>query len=238
MGQRVREMKTIGLLGGMSWESTVTYYQIINEEIHRRLGGHHSARLCLYSVDFDEIERLQHAGDWAKTADALGEAARKIERGGADFLLICTNTMHKVAPAIASVIRIPLVHIADATAEAILSEGVKTVGLLGTKFTMEHDFYKGRLEEKYGLKVMVPDESDRELVHKVIYDELCLGRFEDASREAYLRIIDALHRNGAEGVILGCTEIALLVKQEHTNVPLFDTTRIHALKAVDLALDE
>ena len=229
-------MKKIGLLGGMSWESTVTYYQIINEETRRRLGGHHSAELCLYSVDFDPIERFQHAGNWPKTAEVLVRAARKIEMCGADFLLICTNTMHKVASEVTSHVRIPLLHIADATAEAIVSRGMTTVGLLGTKFTMEEDFYKGRLEGRYGLKVVVPGEPDRSLVHRVIYDELCLGRIEDTSREAYLKIIDTLFKKGAEGIILGCTEIALLVTQEHTNVPLFDTTRLHALKAVDVAL--
>ena len=231
-------MKTIGLLGGMSWESTTTYYTLINEEVHRRLGGHHSARLCLYSVDFDEIERLQHLGDWPKMAEILGEAAERIERCGAEFLLICTNTMHKIAPEIEVHLHIPLVHIADATAEAVVSKGVKTVGILGTKFTMEEDFYRGRLEEKFGLKTLIPDEPDRNLVHKVIYDELCLGRIEDASRDEYLRIVNTLQKKGAEGVILGCTEIALLVEQRHTEVPLFDTTRIHAMKAVDLALSD
>lgn len=231
-------MKTIGLLGGMSWESTVTYYRIINEEINRRLGGHHSARLSLFSVDFDEIEILQHREDWDGTAEILGAAAERVERGSADFLLICTNTMHKIAGEIGARIRIPIVHIADATAEAIVSRGVKTVGLMGTRFTMEDNFYKGRLEVKYGLEVLIPEKEDRELIHRVIYDELCLGKIRGTSRENFLAIIQELHERGAQGVILGCTEISLLVGQEDTNVPLFDTTEIHALKAVEMALAE
>jgi len=231
-------MKTIGLLGGMSWESTTSYYRIINEQVRTRLGGQHSAKICLYSVDFSEIEQLQNAGAWDKTADILTDAARKIESCGADFLLICTNTMHKVAPEIEKGLGIPILHIADATAAAIVEKGIKTIGLLGTKFTMEQDFYRGRLEEKYGLKVLIPDKTDRERVHHVIYDELCLGKVRDGSRKAFLDILKTLKARGAEGVILGCTEIALLIQQDQTDVPLFDTTEIHALKSVDMALAE
>jgi aspartate racemase len=230
-------MKTIGLLGGMSWESTVTYYRMINEGIKARLGGLHSAKLCLYSVDFDEIEKLQHLGDWDSTAKILSRAASGLEAAGAEFLIICTNTMHKVATQIEQSINIPLLHIADATAEKVISKGIKSVGLLGTKFTMEQEFYKGRLETGYGLKVYIPDRSDREIVHDIIYNELCLGKIEEASRDQYLRIIGNLAREGAEAVILGCTEIALLVDQDQTPVPLFDTTRLHAESAVDLALE-
>jgi aspartate racemase len=230
-------MKTIGLLGGMSWESTVTYYRMINEGIKARLGGLHSAKLCLYSVDFDEIEKLQHLGDWDSTAKILSRAASGLEAAGAEFLIICTNTMHKVATQIEQSINIPLLHIADATAEKVISKGIKSVGLLGTKFTMEQEFYKGRLETGYGLKVYIPDRSDREIVHDIIYNELCLGKIEEGSRDQYLRIIGKLAREGAEAVILGCTEIALLVDQDQTPVPLFDTTRLHAESAVDLALE-
>ncbi len=229
-------MKTIGLLGGMSWESTVSYYQFINERVRERLGEQHSAKICLYSVDFDEIERLQHAGAWDRTAVVLTDAARRVERCGADFLVICTNTMHKVAPEIEKGISIPILHIADATAEAISDRGLKTVGLLGTKFTMEQDFYRGKLESEYSLKVLIPDEAERDLVHRVIYEELCLGEIKENSRDNFLEIIQNLHNKGAQGVILGCTEIALLVKQKHTDVPLFDTTMLHALRAVDIAL--
>ena len=229
-------MKTIGLLGGMSWESTVTYYRLINEEVKKKLGGLHSAKICLYSVDFDEIEKLQHTGNWAETARILSEAAKRIEAGGADFLLICTNTMHKVAPEIEANINIPLLHIADATAEQIQTKGFQTVGLLGTNFTMEQEFYKGRLVEHHGISVLVPDQADREYVHNVIYNELCLGKIETNSRAECVRIIEKLAEQGAQAVILGCTEIPLLVKQEHTSVPLFDTTEIHAMKAVEKAL--
>lgn len=229
-------MKTIGLLGGMSWESTRDYYTAINQGIKERLGGLHSAQLVLYSVDFDPIEKLQHQGDWAGTAAILSQAARNIEAAGADFLLICTNTMHKVAPEIEAAIQIPLVHLADATAESLLASGIKKVGLLGTAFTMEQDFYKGRLQQKFGLDVLVPSANDRALVHQVIYQELCQGQVHEASRKEYLRIISQLAEQGAEAVILGCTEIAMLVNQKDTDVPLFDTTAIHARKAVDLAL--
>ncbi len=229
-------MKTIGLLGGMSWESTVSYYQIINELVGRRLGGLHSAKILMYSVDFDPIEKLQHQGNWNGTAEILTDAARRLERGGADFMLICTNTMHKVEPEISSSVSIPVLHIADATADALIAEQIDKVGLLGTAFTMEQDFYKGRLEEKFRLQVLIPDTEERRQVHDIIYQELCLGTIRESSRKTYLGIIDNLAKKGAEAVILGCTEIALLVGQEKTGVPLFDTTRIHAEKAVDLAL--
>ncbi len=230
-------MKTIGMLGGMSWESTASYYRALNEGIKQRLGGLHSARICMHSVDFAEIETLQHQGDWQATADILCDAARSIEAGGADFLMICTNTMHKVAPQIEAAISIPLLHIADATAERLQEDGIMRVGLLGTRFTMEQEFYKGRLSERYGIEVVVPDTAQRELVHDVIYSELCLGRVEDASRRAYLSVIDELAQQGAQGVILGCTEIAMLVAQRDTSVRLYDTTAIHAQKAVAFALD-
>ncbi len=228
-------MKTIGLLGGMSWESTLGYYRTINEGVKNTLGGLHSAKIVMYSVDFEPIEKLQHAGDWQGTARILVEAAQSIESAGADFLLICTNTMHKVAPEIEKVIQIPLLHIADATAETLVQEGIKTVGLLGTAFTMEQDFYKGRLSDKYGLEVLVPDGEDRQIVHKVIYNELCLGKIQTDSKAEYIRIIKLLEDQGAEAVILGCTEISMLVSQADTNVRLLDTTTIHAEKAVKYA---
>lgn len=230
-------MKTIGLLGGMSWESSAHYYRAINEGVKNILGGLHSAKLAMYSVDFAPIEILQHKGDWAGTASILSAAARNIESAGADFLLICTNTMHKVAPEIARAISIPLLHIADATAEVLLRNGIRKVGLLGTAFTMEQDFYKGRLSDKYELDVLVPGKEDRELVHRVIYRELCLGKIDTGSRREYLRIIDSLADRGAEAVILGCTEIGMLVSQKDTKIPLFDTTEIHAAKAVEYAIE-
>lgn len=229
-------MKVIGLLGGMSWESTVGYYRAINEGVKNSLGGLHSAKIALYSVDFDPIEKLQHEGDWEETARILSEAAQSVASAGADFLLICTNTMHKVAPQIEKSINIPLLHIADATAEVLVQEGIKTVGLLGTAFTMEQDFYKGRLSENYGLNVLVPESEDRKVVHRIIYQELCLGKIESNSKAEYLRIIDSLSNQGAEAVILGCTEIGMLVNQEDTEVRLLDTTEIHAEKAVERAL--
>ena len=231
-------MKIIGLLGGMSWESTVEYYRLINEEVKLRLGGLHSACIALYSVDFEEIEKLQHADRWAEAADLMIEAALRVERAGADFLLICTNTMHKLADQVADAINIPLLHIADATAATILSAGSSKIGLLGTRFTMEEDFYRGRLEKHHDLEVLIPGADDRRLVHDVIYDELCLGTIREESRLAYTRIIDRLVSQGAQGVILGCTEISLLVKPEHATCPLFDTTRIHAIRAVDRALTD
>lgn len=229
-------MKTIGLLGGMSWESTMGYYREINEGVKNALGGLHSAKIVMYSVDFEPIEKLQHEGDWDGTAKILSNAAQCAQSAGADFLLICTNTMHKVAPQIEKSINIPLLHIADATAEVLMHEGVKTVGLLGTLFTMEEDFYKGRLRENFGLNVLVPDEKDRQIVHKIIYQELCLGKIRSDSKIEYLRIIDMLAHQGAEAVILGCTEIGMLVSQGDTQVKLFDTTAIHAKKAVAYAI--
>ena len=229
-------MKTIGLLGGMSWESTVVYYRAINEGVKAELGGLHSAKVALISVDFEPIEKMQHVGDWEGTAHMLVDAAISVQSAGADFLLICTNTMHKVAPFVEEALEIPLLHIADATAEVLVAQGVKKVGLLGTGFTMEQDFYKGRLIEKYGLEVVVPDKADRDIVHKVIYNELCLGTINEASKTEYLRIIDNLADQGAEAVILGCTEIGMLVQQQDTAVRLLDTTLIHAEKAVEYAL--
>ena len=225
-------MKTIGLLGGMSWESTELYYRLINKGIKAQLGGLHSARIAMVSVDFQEIEEMQHNGDWAGAGQALAQAANQVESAGADFLLICTNTMHKVAPQVQEAISIPILHLADATAKRIKAAGMKTIGLLGTNFTMEGDFYKGHLVDKYGLNVLIPPKSDREIVHRVIYDELCLGLVEDTSRDEYLRIIEDLRSRGAEGIIEGCTEIVMLVQQQHTDVPLFDTTSIHAEEAV------
>ncbi|KAE9634339.1 aspartate/glutamate racemase family protein [Aeromonas veronii] len=229
-------MKCIGLLGGMSWESTVSYYQALNRGVRAQLGGLHSARVLLNSVDFAGIERLQHAGDWPATARLLAAEARKLQDGGADFLLIGTNTMHKVAPEIEAAIDIPLLHIADATAAKLRADGITRVGLLGTRFTMEQDFYKGRLQERFGLAVLVPDEAGRERVHKIIYNELCLGEIRESSRAEYLAIIEGLAAAGAEAVILGCTEIALLVGEAQAAVPLYDTTAIHAEAAVALAL--
>lgn len=229
-------MKTIGLVGGMSWESTALYYRLINEGVKARLGGLHSAKIVLYSVDFQEIEALQHAGDWDRAGEVLAAAGRAVEAAGADFLLICTNTMHRVAEQVESAISIPLLNLADATAERILARGMRTVGLLGTAFTMEQDFYRGRLENR-GIEVLVPGAADRAVVHRVIYEELCQGRVKEGSRAEYLRIIDALGERGAEGVIEGCTEIVMLVDERHTHMPLFDTTAIHADEAVRLALD-
>ncbi|MEM7208669.1 MAG: aspartate/glutamate racemase family protein [Pseudomonadota bacterium] len=229
-------MKTIGLLGGMSWESTALYYSLINNGVKEKLGGLHSAKIAMYSVNFDEIEKLQHAGDWDAAAVILCDAAKKIEAAGADFLLICTNTMHKLAPQVEAAIDIPLLHLADATALAIKQASFSHVGLLGTAFTMEQDFYKGRLIDNHDLDVIVPDSDDRAIVHRIIYDELCRGVVRDDSRDAYLRIIDKLKAQGAECVIEGCTEIVMLVQQQHTDIPLFDTTAIHAQAAVAMAI--
>jgi len=228
-------MKTIGLLGGMSWESTISYYRAINEGIKNSLGGFHSAKIVMYSVDFEPIEKLQHQGDWDAVAALLCEAAKNIQSAGADFLVMCTNTMHKVAPQIENEIDIPLLHIADATAETIVKNGIGKVGLLGTLFTMEQDFYKSRLIDRYGLDVIVPNSDDRQVVHKIIYEELCFGNFNEGSKAEYLRVIDSLASQGAETVILGCTEIGLLVNQSDTKVKLLDTTEIHAQKAVEYA---
>jgi len=231
-------MKTIGMLGGMSWESTASYYRAINKGIKKQLGGLHSAKICLYSVNFADIERLQHHGEWDKTAKILAAAAQSVEAGGADFLLICTNTMHKVAPDIEAAISIPLLHIADATATALMQDNISRVGLLGTQFTMNQDFYKGRLTDKFGIEVIVPKREQQTVIHDIIYQELCLGVISDQSRQVYLGIIDELHRQGAQAIILGCTEIALLLQQCHSQVPLYDTTDIHAASAVALALRE
>ena len=231
-------MKTTGLLGGMSWESTVGYYRAINEGIRRQLGGLHSAKIVMYSVDFDPIEKLQHSGDWQATGEILANCSRSIEAGGADFLLICTNTMHKVAEQVEEAVDIPLLHIADATGEALARDGVKKVGLLGTAFTMEEDFYRGRLMDKFNLDVIVPEQDDRRIVHDIIYQELCLGKIRKQSRQEYARIVEGLAGNGAEAVILGCTEIGMLISDNDTGieVPLYDTTEIHAAKAVEWAL--
>jgi len=229
-------MKTIGLLGGMSWESTVGYYRAINEGVREALGGLHSAKIVLHSVDFAPIEAMQHRGDWQGAAQVLSEAAVSVQAAGADFLLLCTNTMHKVIPQIEAAVDIPILHIADATAAELVAEDIDSVGLLGTAFTMEQDFYKGRLAERHGLKVLVPGAADRETVHQVIFGELCLGETREASKREYLRIIDALADQGAQAVILGCTEIAMLVCQQDTRVKLFDTTAVHAQKAVEFAL--
>lgn len=229
-------MKTIGMLGGMSWESTASYYKAINEGVKSELGDLHSAKICLYSVNFGEIEKLQHEGKWNETALILSNAAKSVEAGGADFLIICTNTMHKVVPEIEAEISIPILHIADATANKLVADGVKKVGLLGTRFTMEQDFYKSRLVDKFGIDVVVPNTNEQTIVHDIIYDELCRGVISSESRKQYLSIANGLHEQGAEAVILGCTEIALLIQQEHTQVPLYDTTEIHAARAVQLAI--
>lgn len=228
-------MKTIGLLGGMSWESTQTYYRLINEGVKSRLGGLHSAKLVLYSVDFAEIEALQHKGDWPATARILSGAALSLENAGADFLMIGTNTMHKVAPEIEEATNIPLLHIADATANVLTQDNIQRVGLLGTRFTMEQAFYRERLEAA-GIEVVTPDAAQRAEVHRVIYEELCQGKIQAASREAYLTVVNSLAEQGAQAVILGCTEIGLLIKQTDTSVPLYDTTAIHAAQAVEQAL--
>ena len=228
-------MKTIGLIGGMSWESTVSYYQLINETIKEKLGGLHSAKILLYSVDFAEIERYQASGDWDKSAEVLSQIAQILEKAGADFIVICTNTMHKVAPQIQKTISIPILHIAQATADALLENGIKKVGFLGTKYTMTQEFYKEKLLEA-GLEVVIPDQAGVEEVNRIIYDELCLGQIKESSKQTYLSMIDDLKNAGAEAVVLGCTEIGLLVQQEDTDVPLFDTTEIHALRAAEFAV--
>jgi aspartate racemase len=230
-------VKTIGLIGGMSWESTIPYYRHINETVKQRLGGLHSAKVILFSVDFHDIEQLQHAGKWDEAGAVLADAARVLERAGADLIVVCTNTMHKVAPAIQAAVRIPLLHIADPTARAIKQAGLHTVGLLGTRFTMEQAFYRDRLQHDHGINVLVPDAADRETVHRIIYKELCLGLVKDASRDTYRAAIARLVAQGAQAVILGCTEISLLVGPEDAAVPLFDTTAIHAQAAAEFALE-
>ncbi len=228
-------MKTIGLIGGMSWESSATYYQIINQTIKEELGGLHSAKSILYSVDFQEIEHYQANGDWEKSAQVLSNGAISLEKAGADFILICTNTMHKVAPQIQSKIQIPILHIADLTAEELLKKSIKKVALLGTKYTMEQNFYKNRLTEK-GIEVIIPNDDDRAVVNQTIYEELCLGIISPSSKKKFIKIIMKLSTQGAEGIILGCTEIGLLVQQQDTKIPLFDTTLIHAKSAALYAL--
>ena len=229
-------MKTIGLLGGMTWHSTVEYYRLINAGVQARLGASHSARCILYSVEFEEVEQLQGAGDWAGLEALMVDAACRLQQAGADFLLICANTMHRTVPRLEAALSIPILHIADATAAEIEARGLRTVGLLGTRYTMELDFYRARLESRHGLRVLVPGEADRQAVHDIIYDELGHGVIRDASRSTYKSVIRALHDQGAEGVILGCTEIPLLIRQEDYPLPLFDTTALHASAAVSLAL--
>jgi aspartate racemase len=229
-------VKTIGLIGGMSWESSIEYYRIINERTRTALGGLHSAKSLMFSVDFADIETLQHQSQWGEAAALLVHAARSLEIGRADFIVLCTNTMHKVADDIQASVQIPLLHIADATAQRVKDSGIRRIGLLGTRFTMEEDFYKGRLSQKFGLDVIIPNAEEREIVHRIIYDELVLGQIRQHSKEQYMRIIQGMIAQGVEGVILGCTEIGLLIHEQDSTVPLFDTTRIHAEAAVEYAL--
>ena len=236
--RRRKHVKTIGLLGGMSWESTASYYQTINRVVEERLGGLHSAKILLYSVDFHDVNQLQHAGRWVESGELLSNAARALQSAGSEFLVLCTNTMHRIAPQIEASVSIPLLHIADAAAESISSAGLTRVGLLGTRFTMEQEFYRGRLEERHGLKVMVPPEPDRESVHRIIFEELCRGQILEASRSEYRRVVSGLVARGCEGVVLGCTEIGLLLRPSDAPVPLFDTAEIHAEKAALYALGE
>ena len=231
-------MKTIGLIGGMSWESSLEYYRIVNETVKEKLGGFHSAKCIMYSVDFEEIEKLQHQGKWDEATDLMIDAARRVERGGADFVVICTNTMHKMADDVQESINIPLLHIADVTAQKIKEKGMQKVGLLGTRFTMEEDFYRMRLQEKHGLEIIIPDEEERQTIHGILYSELVMGEIKKISKETFQKIIKNLEARGAEGIILGCTEIPLLVKQEDYEIPLFDTTTIHARASVEYALEE
>ncbi|MEK4013693.1 aspartate/glutamate racemase family protein [Peribacillus sp. FSL M8-0224] len=230
-------MKTIGLIGGMSWESSLEYYRIINEEVKAKLGGLHSAKCILYSVDFEEIERCQAEGDWESSGKLLGDAALSLEKAGAEMILICTNTMHKVFGYIEEKVSLPILHIADSTAKQIQKTKISTVGLLGTKYTMEQDFYKTRIETN-GIKVLIPSEEDRKVINKVIYEELCLGEIQQSSRHYYKKVIKELVDDGAEGIILGCTEIGLLVKPEDSEVPLFDTAVIHAIESVNMAMEK
>lgn len=229
-------MKTIGLIGGMSWESSLLYYRLINEGVKQRLGGLHSAQILMYSVDFEPIEKLQHTGDWEGAAEIMVDAARRLESGGADFFLIATNTMHQVADIVSAAVGIPLLHIADATAEVLLRDGIRRIGLLGTAFTMELDFYRKRISEQYEIDVVVPEIHDRQMVHDIIYQELCQGQIDAESREVYLAIIDRMREKNIDGVILGCTEIGMLLQAQHTDIKLYDTTAIHAQQAVDRAL--
>ena len=229
-------MNTIGLIGGMSWESSLLYYRLINEGVKQRLGGLHSAQILMYSVDFAPIEKLQHSGDWEGAAEVMVDAARRLEAGGAHFFLIATNTMHQVADVVSAAVDIPLLHIADATAEVLLPDGVRRIGLLGTAFTMELDFYRRRISEQYEIDVVVPELHDRQIVHDIIYQELCQGQIEAESREVYLAIIDRMREQKIDGVILGCTEIGMLLQAQHTDIKLYDTTAIHAQQAVERAL--
>lgn len=229
-------MKTIGMVGGMSWESTLEYYRILNESVKEKLGGFHSAKCILYSVDFEEVERLQHLGEWDSLTKLMILAAKKVESAGADFILICTNTMHKMADEVQDAIHIPLLHIVDVTAEAIQANGQNRVGLLGTKFTMEQDFYKKKLQDKYGFDVLIPSEEERQVIHDILYVELCLGKIEEPSRNKFKDIIHNLIDRGAQGIILGCTEIPLIVAQKDYEVPLYDTTALHARAAVEYAI--
>jgi aspartate racemase len=229
-------MKTIGLIGGMSWESSAVYYKIVNQKVKEHLGGVHSCQCLMYSVDFGDIAALQHAGNWAQLGTLMADAAQRLERGGADFIVLCTNTMHKLADTIEANVSIPLLHIGDVTAEAIKAKSFHTVGLLGTKFTMEQDFLKGRLTDKHGIKTIIPNAKQREIIHRIIYEELVKGVILESSRQDYLLIINDLVKKGAQGIILGCTEIGLLITNEFTDAVLFDTTEIHAIKAVELAI--
>jgi aspartate racemase len=231
-------VKTIGLIGGMSWESSIEYYRIINETVREKLGGLHSAKSVMYSVDFAEIEALQQEGRWEEATKQMIDVAHQVERGGADFIIICTNTMHRMADEVQENIGIPLLHIADATADKIKAKGLKVIGLLGTRYTMEEEFYRGRLVERHGLDVLIPGENERQVVHQVIYDELVMGKIEPSSKARYMEIIEAMVLRGVEGIILGCTEIGLLVGDRDVAVPVFDTTFIHATTAVEYALGE
>lgn len=229
-------MKTIGMIGGMSWESSLEYYRIVNQAVKEKLGGFHSAQCILYSLDFDDVEKLQHQGDWESLTRLMIEAAQRVKKAGADFLVICTNTMHKMADEVQKAIQIPLLHIADVAAGAVKANGQSRVGLLGTKFTMEQDFYKGRLKEIHGIDILIPEDKERQLIHDILYNELCLGEIKELSREKFQSIIQNLVKHGAQGVILGCTEIPLIVSQEDYEIPLYDTTALHAKAAVDFAL--
>ncbi|WP_310186757.1 aspartate/glutamate racemase family protein [Bacillus sp. 3255] len=231
-------MKTIGLIGGMSWESSLLYYRIINQRVKEILGGHHSAKSLMYSVDFHEIKTLQHEEKWDEATKIMIDSAQKLESGGSDFIVICTNTMHIMANEVEEAVSIPVLHIADATGLEIVKSGIKTIALLGTSFTMEQEFYKGRLHNKFGLQVIIPDEASRKIVHNVIYQELCLGIINEHSKQSFIEIINKLVQDGAEAVILGCTEITLLISQLDCKVPIFDTTKIHAEYAVDYALKD
>jgi len=231
-------VRTLGLIGGMTWHSTVDYYRLINEGVHERLGGSHSAEIVMLSVDFEPVERMQDRGDWTAMGRLMAGAAKTLESAGAEGLVLCTNTMHRLADDIAAAVRVPLLHIADATAAAVKRAGIGTVGLLGTRYTMELDFYRGRLEKEHGLEVLIPDEPGRTAVHDIIYTELAQGTIREESRRAYVEVIEALRRRGAGGVILGCTEIPLLVKEKDSPVPVFDTTALHAAAAVEFALSD